>query len=188
MALPETPAIGANRLSRFVTASLARELGILLALSVMFPFMVHILPVPSDSQIGARLLPMFYAPLLAALWGRRGSAFAVALAAPALNWALTGHPGAAGIAVMTLQLVAFVVAVLGLSRASGPRGWFAAPAYLAALAASAACAAAVPALIAGRPALAWAAHSAATGAPGVVILVVIGWLALRHYPPGAAAA
>ena len=32
---------------------------------------------------------MFYAPLLAALWGRTRSAVVLALAAPWLNWALT---------------------------------------------------------------------------------------------------
>ena len=45
-----------------------------------------------------------------------------------------------------------------------------------------------PALIGGRPALAWAAQSILVGEPGIVILVLINWLALRYYPPGAVAA
>ena len=92
MAMPESSSTGAGRITRFLTVSLAREIGVLLCLSVMFPFMIHIIPVPGDAQLGPRLLPMFYAPLLATLWGRRRSAAAVALLAPWLNWALTAHP------------------------------------------------------------------------------------------------
>ncbi len=187
-ALPGTPVTGANRLARFVTASLARELGILIALSVMFPFMVHVLPVPADARLGARLLPMFYAPLLATLWSRRESALAVALFAPALNWALPGPPAPDGIALLTIQLLVFVMALRVLLAAAGLRSYLGAPAYLLALAASALLGALVPRLIAGRPAFAWAAQSAAIGLPGLAMLVVIGWLALRHYPPGSAAA
>ncbi len=187
-ALPETAATGINRVARFVTASVARELGILLCLSVLFPFMVHILPVPGDAQLGPRLLPMFYAPLLATLWGRLGTAAAVALLAPAANWALTGHPAAAGIVVMTVQLAGFVAALRGLVARTGAHCLLAVPAYAAGLAASAAVAALNPSLIGGQPVLAWAVHGAVTGLPGVAILVLISWLALRHYPPGAAAA
>ena len=90
--MPEASFTGACRAARFLTVSLARELGILLCLSVMFPFLIHIIPVPGNAQLGPRLLPMFYAPLLAALLGRTRSAVAVALLAPWLNWALTAHP------------------------------------------------------------------------------------------------
>jgi hypothetical protein len=46
----------------------------------------------------------------------------------------------------------------------------------------------LPFLIAGRPALVWTAQCIVTGEPGIVILLVINWLALSFYPPGAAAA
>jgi hypothetical protein len=49
-------------------------------------------------------------------------------------------------------------------------------------------AALLPVLIGGRPPLAWAAQGIVTGGPGIVILMLINWLALRHYPPGAAQA
>ncbi len=187
-ALPETPATGAGRMVRFLTASLARELGILLCLSVLFPCRVHILPVPGDARLGPRLLPIYYAPLLATLWGRLGTAAAVALLAPALNWALTGHPAAAGILVMTVQLAGFVAALRALLVWVGAHCWLAVPAYFAGLGASTLLAALKPSLIGGLAAMDWAAGSALTGLPGIAILVGIGWLALRHYPPGAAAA
>ena len=117
----------------FVTASVARELGILLALSVMFPFLIHVLPVPEDARLGPRLLPMYYAPLLAALLGRPSSALSVAVAAPWLNWALTGHPDLAGGLMVMLQLVTFVVALRVLLGKAGARWYLAAPAYLCGL-------------------------------------------------------
>src|ERR1019366_1892129 len=104
----ESAVAGAAPAPRFLTASVASELGILLALSVMFPFLIHILPVPEDARLGPRLLPIFYAPLLAALLGRTLSALMVAVAAPWLNWALTSHPAPQGALVMMLQLLVFV--------------------------------------------------------------------------------
>ncbi len=188
MAMPDSSSIGAGRIGRFMTVSLARELGVLLALSVMFPFMVHILPVPGDAQLGPRLLPMFYAPLLAALWGRVRPAAAVALLAPWLNWALTGHPPPLLAVVTMVELSGFVLVVRWLFAGVGPRWYLAAPAYFAGMAAAALVAGLFPALIGGRPALAWAAQSIVIGEPGILILLLINWLALRYYPPGAAAA
>jgi len=188
MAMPESSSLGAGRAVRFMTVSLARELGVLLALSVLFPFMIHIIPAPEDSQLGPRLLPMFYAPLLAALWGRVRSAAAVALLAPWLNWALTSHPSPPVAVVTMVELSGFVLVVRLLLASAGPRWFLAAPAYLAGVAAAALAVGLFPALIGGRPALAWAAQCIVTGEPGIVILVLINWLALRYYPPGAAAA
>ena len=187
MPIPESASVGTGRLLRFLTASVARELGILLCLSVLFPFMVHVLPVPEDARLGPRLLPIFYAPLLATLWGRGRTAVAVALLAPWLNWALTGHPSPPGAGVMTVQLLGFVIALRALLAGVGARWFLAAPAYCCGLATSAAVAAIIPSLIGGRAVLAWAAQSAIIGLPGIAILLLITWLALRHYPPGAAA-
>ncbi|MDD2763202.1 MAG: hypothetical protein PHE83_04405 [Opitutaceae bacterium] len=186
IALPEPASAGASRTVRFLTASLARELGILLCLSVLFPFMVHVLPVPGDARLGPRLLPMFYAPLLAALWGRARSAWTLALAAPWLNWALTSHPAPPGAIVMMVELSGFVFVLRALLSGVGARWYLAAPAYFAGKAAALLGAAFFPALIGGHAALNWAAQSVVIGAPGITILVLINWLALRHYPPGAA--
>ncbi|HUL54529.1 MAG TPA: hypothetical protein VLT83_14090 [Opitutaceae bacterium] len=177
-------AVGVRPVPRFLTVSLARDLGILLCLSVMFPFMVHLIPVPGDAQLGPRLLPMFYAPLLAALWGRVRSAVTLALLAPWLNWALTAHPSPAGAIVMVVQLSVFVGTLRILLNAVGARWYLAAPAFLAGMAASAALTATVPALVGGQAALAWALQGVVVGIPGIAILVLINWAALRFYPPG----
>jgi small-conductance mechanosensitive channel len=181
---PATSPSGAGRALGFLTASTARELGILLCLSVMFPFMVHVIPVPDVGRLGAMLLPMFYAPLLAALLARHRSALMVAALAPWLNWALTSHPAPLGAVALTIELVAFVLAMRALLARAGARWFLAAPAYLACMAAAALGAAAVPVLIGGRGSLAWALECVSTGLPGIAILVLINWLVLRCYPPG----
>jgi hypothetical protein len=184
--MPETSSGVAARAFRFITLSTARELGILLCLSVMFPFMIHVIPVPEDSQLGPRLLPIFYAPLLAALLRRSATAATVALLAPWLNWALTSHPAPPGAIVMTVELVVFVLAMRALLARAGPRWYLAAPAFVFCKAASALAAASFPALIGGREPLAWAAQGIAIGVPGIAILLLINWLVPRFYPPGAA--
>jgi hypothetical protein len=176
-------AVGVRSAPRFLTASVARELGILLTLSVMFPIMIHVFPVPDDTRLGPKLLPIFYAPLLAALWGRTRSAWIVALAAPWLNWALTSHPAPRTAIVIMVELAAFVFVLRALLARFGPRWFYAAPAYLAAMAAATLAASIRPDLIGGRPAVAWALQNISTGLPGVAILVLINWLVVRYYPP-----
>jgi hypothetical protein len=183
-AMNDPPMAGTGRAVRFLTLSTARELGILLCLSVMFPFLIHIIPVPQDSRLGVRLLPMFYAPLIAALVGRQGTAFAVALLAPWLNWALTSHPSPVGASMMSLQLLVFVAVMRVLLVRSGARWFLATAAYLACMAATALAAELVPSLIDGRDALAWVVASVFTGLPGLFILVAINWMVLKCYPPG----
>lgn len=177
-ALPATRA-----LPRFLTATVATEIGVLLVLSLLFPFMIHLLPVPDDTRLGPRLLPMFYAPLLGALLGRTRSAVAVALVAPWLNWILTTHPAPRGAVVMTVQLVVFVAVIrAGIARL-GPRFYLAVPAYLIGILASMLLLLGFPALNGGRPVLAWASTTVTMALPGVAVLLLINWLAVRWYPP-----
>lgn len=175
-------AAGVSPIARFMTVSFARELGILLCLSVMFPFMIHVIPIPGDARLGQRLLPMFYAPLLAALLGRTRSALLLALAAPWLNWALTSHPAPPGAVVMMVELLGFVFVLRLLLAKVGAHWCLAAPAYFAGKIAAVVAVTLLPALISGRAAPGWAAQSVIVGAPGIAILVLINWLMLRHYP------
>ena len=180
----ESAAVGTRTLPRFRTASMASELGVLLALSVMFPFMLHVLPVPEDARLGPRLLPMYYAPLLAALLGRTRSALIVAVAAPWLNRALTTHPAPRGAVVMMLQLLVFVWVVRASLEKFGARWFLAAPAYVACWAAAMVVAAIFPDLIGARPVVGWVLSSVTLALPGLAILILINWLAVRYYPPG----
>lgn len=170
-------------LVRFITASLARELGIMLALSILFPFLIHVLPVPETARLGPRLLPMFYAPLLATLLGRRPTAWLVALLAPWLNWAITTHPTPAGALLMMVQLAVFVAVLPALFTRHGARWLAVVPAYLAGMTAAVILASLWPALIAGQPAIDWAVRCVSTGLPGIAILVLLTLAVSRFYPP-----
>lgn len=178
------PAV-AKSSSRLLTTSLALELGVLLALSVLFPVLIHVLPVPEEARLGPRLLPIFYAPLLAALLGRRRSAVAVAALAPWLNWLVTGYPLPHTAAVTMLQLLVFVAALAIQLARLGPRWFLAAPAYFSAMAVATGTVALFPGLIGGHAASAWAAQTVALAIPGLVILILINWLVIRTYPPAA---
>ncbi len=167
-----------------MTVSIATEIGILLALSILFPFMIHVLPVPDDARLGPRLLPMFYAPLLAALLGRTRSAVTVAIVSPWLNWAVTSHPIPPVGLVMTVQLLVFVAVVRGMMIRMGPRWFLAGPAYLAAVAGAAMVVAVFPALNGGRPVWAWMAQGVTTALPGIGVLLLINTLVIRNYPTG----
>ena len=58
------------------------DLAVFLGLTLLAPWMVHFIPSWDDSPIGAKLLPIFYAPLIAALTRRGQVAVCVALLAP----------------------------------------------------------------------------------------------------------
>jgi hypothetical protein len=168
---------------RFLTASLVREMGILLVLAMGFPFLLHLLPVPENSQLGPRLLPMFWAPLLGCLWGRTTTAFAVAAIAPWLNWLFTRHPVPPVGMLMTIQLLVFVGTLRWLLAWPRVRSLAALPAYAAAMLVATGVVALLPELGRGTPPLAWVARATTMAWPGVVILGAINWLALRAYPP-----
>lgn len=177
-----SPVSRAGSVPRFLTASLARELGVLLALSLLFPFLIHVIPVPGDSRIGPRLLPMYYAPLLAVLIGRTPTALLVAVLAPWLNWALTQHPPTTIAALMMVELTGFAIALRWMMACHGLRWFFAVPAFAAGKMAALLIVLIAPALIGGRPAFAWAVNSTITGLPGIGVLVLLTILVMKCYP------
>ncbi|MBS0633169.1 MAG: hypothetical protein JSS11_14760 [Verrucomicrobia bacterium] len=167
----------------FLTLSTAREVGILLALSLLFPFLIHLIPVPEDARLGQRLLPIFYAPLLGVLWGRSRSAAVVAVLAPWLNWLLTQHPSPPSATLMSVELLAFTFTVATLRARVGLRWWISLPAYVIGRAATIILAALIPALIHQRSLLDWAATSTVQAFPGLAVLVLLTLLVQRFYPP-----
>ncbi len=181
--MPETAYPTTRPAPRFLTLTVARELGILLALSLLFPFMVHLIPVPEEARLGQRLLPMFYAPLLGVLWGRPRMAALVAMLASWLNWLLTRHPSPPGAALMSLELLVFVGTVATLQARLGLRWFLAIPSYVAGKTATVAAAGLFPVLIGGRPLLAWVTNALGQGLPGLAILVVLTVFVLNFYPP-----
>lgn len=97
------------------------------ALMLALPLVVHAV---GGRAAGAVWLPLFYAPLLAALVCHPAVSLAAAVLAPLLNHALTGMPPLPTAVVLMVELVVFATAVQILHR-RWPRFWGAAPvAYL----------------------------------------------------------
>lgn len=90
--------------------------GGVLAASVALPFLVHLLPPMGGVPAGARLLPIFLAPLIAILYRQPLAALTAALLAPYVNHLLTGMPASADVIVITVQLLVFGGVVTLLSR------------------------------------------------------------------------
>ena len=67
-------------------------IALFLALALLAPSLVHFIPSWDDSPIGAKLLPIFYAPLIAALTRKSHVSIVVAVMAPWLNHVLIGMP------------------------------------------------------------------------------------------------
>ena len=83
----------------------------------LFPFLVHLIPVSGTVPIGARLLPIFYAPLLAAWLFHPIVGLASSLLMPFINHAFTGMP-TFNVAVMTsIELSVFSIVLLALKNA-----------------------------------------------------------------------
>jgi hypothetical protein len=143
-----------------------------IAAAVVLPFLVHLVPASGGVPLGARLLPIFYAPLLAVIFFRPQVALIAALLAPVLNHLLIGMPTAEMTVILTLELAVFTGVVYALNR-RWPAFWLAAPlALLLAKVASLLLVTLVPALIVPPP-LVYFENSLVNGLPGLAILLVL---------------
>lgn len=117
--------VARNSVARTITFTAAA-----VAASVAIPFLVHLLP--GGASIGASLLPIFWAPLLAAVFFGPVPAVAAALLAPALNHLITGMPPAFVVTSLTVELAIFVALLMvGVNSAGSKRSPLLAPlAYL----------------------------------------------------------
>lgn len=80
--------------------------------AVLLPVLVHLIPSEAGAPpLGARLLPIFIAPLVAILLGYPVVGLVASLVMPSLNHLLTGRPPAAIIMSMTIELVIFSLIV-----------------------------------------------------------------------------
>ena len=80
---------------------------ILLAASILVQFLIHLIPT-SGTPVGAFLLAMFFAPLIAVIFFKPHTAFVVAILSPIINYLVSGSPIAEILPLMTIKLVLFV--------------------------------------------------------------------------------
>lgn len=145
------------------------------AASVAIPFLVHL--VPGGSAVGATLLPIFWAPLLAVVFFGPVPGVIAALLAPLLNHMITGMPPAFVVTSLTVELGIFVAVLVLASRSVwAKRTPLLAPiAYLVARVL-----AAVALIVVGSSAASVGSVFAGLGSavPGLITLFVINLLAL----------
>jgi uncharacterized membrane protein len=159
-----------------------RDTVVLLAVAWLVPIVVHLAPWSGERPLGAHLLPMFWATLVAAyLFGARLGVL-VGLFAPVVNLLFTGLPAWKFLSVLSVELTIFALIVAAGAR-RWPRFWFLAPlAYLAAKTATTALQAAVGVFgDIGAP-LAFFAQSVVGGAAGLVVLLGLHAVLVRLYP------
>lgn len=163
------------------------DLAVFLGLAMLSPWVVHFIPAWDDSPIGAKLLPIFYAPLIAALTGRGQVAVLVAFLAPWINHLIFGMPARPIAILLTIELAGFsIVATWLASRWSG-QAWLGPAAYLAAKPLSFLTLLIFPSLLPPLSAAAYTASSTVTAWPGLAILAVLSVVVSKMFPPHASA-
>ena len=110
--IPSTwPATGSDTGVRMApTAAVSWALGAGMLAAIAAPWLIHLIPV-AGASLGPILLPIFYAPMLAALMLRLPLAVAVSVVAPIVSQYLTGMPPQAILPSLMIQVACFVVAL-----------------------------------------------------------------------------
>ena len=78
---------------------------------VLLPIIVHLIPFSGSQPLGAYLLPMFIAPLVAAFYISPVGLLLAAILAPMINNALTGMPQVPMLYFVTSELIVFSMIV-----------------------------------------------------------------------------
>jgi hypothetical protein len=154
-----------------------RDCALLTALAIFGPYVVHVIPGWDDSPLGARLIPVFWAPLLGVFWRQYGFTLGLAFASPWINHLLFGMPSQRMAIVLSFELVVFTLLLFAMVRAWGRRAWMGPAGYLLTKPFSAALIAVWPLLPA--PPLKFIATSVTTAWAGIIVLALLGWLAGR---------
>ncbi|MDJ0834504.1 MAG: hypothetical protein QNJ69_13350 [Gammaproteobacteria bacterium] len=152
---------------------------IILAATMLLPVLFHLIPPVSDVPMGARLLPLFYAPLIAVLLFRPHVGLIAAALAPMLNYLLTGRPEFGLVTLLSGELLTFSLIMLLALKLRLP-AWLMVPvALLLAKTASFLLLHAMPHLSALPPVVYWQV-TLANAIPGMLVLMAIAWTVTRY--------
>lgn len=99
---------------------------ITIAATIALPFLIHAFPNIAGVPMGARLLPLFWAPFLAVVLFHPSVALVASLITPTINRVLTGRPTVEMSILLTLELVTFAFVAMLLYRYF-PKFWVTAP-------------------------------------------------------------
>lgn len=170
---------GPTPITTFLSAGQVRQTAVLLGMSLFLPFLIHLIPSYDDASWGPRLLPLFYAPIIAALLYKPHVSLILALAPLTLNHLITGRPSVPFAFQLSLEMLVFT----GFARYFA---WKRLPFWIigpAAYVLGKPVMVLVVFLVAGLPGsgdpVDWAVHSLLVAIPGVFILGLIGYFISR---------
>ena len=153
-----------------------------ITLMLLFPYVIHLIGGPTA---GARWLPIFYAPFVAALLFNPLVAIIAALSAPFLNHLLMGAPALPMALMLSVELLVFVLLAWQLSR-RWPAFWGAAAlAYLLAKLSSTLLLAILPVTLLPLPPAQFLSSALIAAWPGLLVLLFINWLTISGLQRGA---
>ena len=82
----------------------------------LFPFLIHPIPASGNIPLGSRLLPLFYAPLLAIWLFYPAIGLVSSLLMPFINYAFTGMPVFNVTVMLSVELSVFSLVLLALKN------------------------------------------------------------------------
>ncbi len=150
-----------------------KETALVLALSVLITFLIHLLPSYNGIPVGAIFLAMFFAPYFAVKYFKFHVALLTSLAAPFMNYLITGNPRADLIPLLTLQLALFISASKIFSNFSSLKYLDALSSYVVAMVISFLALLAFPVLMSNSSLASYFQSAFVTGLPGILLLVLM---------------
>ncbi len=99
------------------------ETALVFAGAMILPFLVHLAPNQGGTPIGALWLPMFYAPLIAALLLKPEAGFVAGVLVPLVNGLMTSSPAGMLMWSLSFEIGVFVLATYALNKYVKMRRW-----------------------------------------------------------------
>lgn len=152
------------------------ETALVFAGAMILPFLVHLAPSQGGVPVGAMWLPMFYAPLIAALLLKPEAGFVAGVMVPLVNGLMTSSPAGLLMWSLSFEIGVFVLVTFALNKYVKRRRW----AWLSGLGGYLAAKTLSIALLSliGQPLLqGW--NSLLVAWPGMLMFLIIGYVTIK---------
>lgn len=159
------------------------EIAIAIGLTLFLPYVIHMIPSWDDSPIGAKLLPIFYAPLIAALTRRLHVSLIACAVSPWINYLIIGRPSLAIAAMLCIQLIPFAYIAFKFGNRFSNKFWIGPIAYLVSKPVILVLFYTIPESMPPVQPLVYTLQTTINAIPGVLILGLLGMLSNRFHPP-----